>query len=179
MSFDEDSYRLAGSWQFTDNVMLYLGYTEGFNSGGLAIYSDSLGPVESQYDPELIENSEIGIRSDLFDGRLRFNATYFDTDWIDIQLLATVKDRQTGQEVTELVLQNSASANANGVELELTFAATDNLLLNANLGARRPGRRPAIALTREIFRDGAVRGETFAAAVELFGRQGTVEIAHS
>ena len=93
-----------------------------------------MGPVESQYDPELIENTEIGIRSDLFDGRLRFNATYFDTDWNDIQLLATVKDRQTGQEVTELVLQNSASANANGVELELTFAATDNLLLNANLG---------------------------------------------
>jgi outer membrane receptor protein involved in Fe transport len=62
VSFDEDSYRLAGSWQFTDNVMLYLGYTEGFNSGGLAIYSDSLGPVESQYDPELIENKEIAAR---------------------------------------------------------------------------------------------------------------------
>ena len=62
----------------------------------------------------------------MFDGRLRLNATYFDTDWNDIQLLATVRDRQTGQEVTELVLQNSASANANGVELEMTFAATDN-----------------------------------------------------
>jgi iron complex outermembrane recepter protein len=154
VSFDEDSYRLAASWQFTDNVMLYLGYTEGFNSGGLAIYSDSLGPVESQYDPELIENTEIGIRSDLLDGRLRLNATYFDTDWIDIQLLATVKDRQTGQEVTELVLQNSASANANGLELELTFAATDNLLLNANLGwldtAYTETTSPAVTLNTEF-----------------------------
>ncbi len=133
---------MAGSWRFTDNVMLYLGYTEGFNSGGLAIYSDSLGPVESQYDPELIENTEIGIRSDLFDGRLRFNATYFDTDWNDIQLLATVRDRVTGQELTELVLQNSASANANGVELELTFAATDNLLLTLTwAGSTRRTRR--------------------------------------
>jgi len=154
VSFNEDSYRLAGSWQFTDDVMLYLGYTEGFNSGGLAIYSDSLGPVESQYDPELIENTEIGIRSDLFDGKLRLNATYFDTDWIDIQLLATVKDRQTGQEVTELVLQNSASANASGFELELTYAATDNLTLNANLGwldtAYTETTSPAVTLNTEF-----------------------------
>jgi iron complex outermembrane receptor protein len=154
VSFNEDSYRLAGSWQFTDNVMLYLGYTEGFNSGGLAIYSDSLGPVESQYDPELIENTEIGIRSDLLNGRLRLNATYFDTDWIDIQLLATVKDRQTGQEVTELVLQNSASANADGLELEVTFAATDNLTLNANLGwldtAYTETTSPAVTLNTEF-----------------------------
>ena len=66
--------------------MIYVGYTEGFNSGGLAVYADSLGPVESPYDPETIENTEIGIRSDLADGSLRFNATYFMTDWVDIQL---------------------------------------------------------------------------------------------
>jgi iron complex outermembrane receptor protein len=134
--------------------MLYLGYTEGFNSGGLAIYSDSLGPVESQYDPELIENTEIGIRSDLVDGRLRVNATYFETDWNDIQLLATVRDRQTGQEVTELVLQNSASATADGLELEVTFAATDNLQLNANLGwldtAYTETTSPAVTLDTEF-----------------------------
>jgi 4-carboxymuconolactone decarboxylase len=35
----------------------------------------------------------------------------------------------------------------------------------------------AIAFTRELFRDKKVRLETFAAAVDLFGTQGTVEIA--
>ena len=35
----------------------------------------------------------------------------------------------------------------------------------------------AIAFTRELFRDEKVRPETFAAAVDLFGTQGTVEIA--
>jgi 4-carboxymuconolactone decarboxylase len=35
----------------------------------------------------------------------------------------------------------------------------------------------AIAFTREIFREGKVRPETFAAAVDLFGNRGTVEIA--
>jgi 4-carboxymuconolactone decarboxylase len=35
----------------------------------------------------------------------------------------------------------------------------------------------AIAFTRQIFREEKVRAETFAAAVDLFGRRGTVEIA--
>ena len=35
----------------------------------------------------------------------------------------------------------------------------------------------AIAFTREIFREGKVGSRTFAAAVDLFGRRGTVEIA--
>ena len=82
------------------------------------------------------------------------NATYFETDWIDIQLLATVSDRQTGQELTELVLQNSASAEANGLEVELTFSATDNLRLNANLGWLDTGytysRSPAVPLDTEF-----------------------------
>lgn len=35
----------------------------------------------------------------------------------------------------------------------------------------------AIAFTRELFREGTVRAETFTAAVDLFGTRGTVEIA--
>jgi len=134
VSFNADTYRLAGSWKFADRAMLYVGYSEGFNSGGLAAYSDSLGDVLSQYDPETLKNFEIGLRSDLANNKLRLNITYFDTDWDNIQLLATVKDRQTGQEITELVPRNAASANATGVEVELTYAATPNFLVQANLG---------------------------------------------
>jgi iron complex outermembrane receptor protein len=134
VAFDADTYRFALDYRFTDNVMAYIGYTEGFNSGGLDTYSDSLGPVESQYDPERIENSELGIRSTIANGKLRLNATFFYTDWIDIQLLATIKDRQTGGEVTELVTQNAASANAQGLEVEMTYAPTDALMLMANVG---------------------------------------------
>ena len=154
VAFNADTYRTSLSWKFTDDVMFYVGYTEGFNSGGLATYSDSLGSISSQYDPERIENTELGIRSDLANGRVRFNATYFDTDWIDIQLLATVRDRQNGQELTELIPQNAASANANGLELEFNFAATDNVLLIANLGwldtEYTKTRSPAVTLATEF-----------------------------
>ena len=134
VSFDADTYRFAVSYQFTDNAMAYVGYNEGFNSGGISTYVDSCGRVVLPYDPETIENTEIGLRSDLFDGRLRMNATYFDTDWVDIQLTAEVYDCIGGAPLTEVATQNAASANASGVELELSYAATDRLLLQANLG---------------------------------------------
>jgi iron complex outermembrane receptor protein len=134
ISFDSDTMRVAASWQFTDDVMLYLGYTEGFNAGGIDTYVDSLGEVTRTYDPEDLKNYEIGIRADLVGGRLRVNPTYFFTEWDSIQLLLTIPDRVTGLDLTELFNQNAASAEVQGVEVELTFAATDKLLLQSNIG---------------------------------------------
>ncbi len=133
-SFSADTYRFATTYDITDDIMLYGGYSEGFNSGGVSQYEDSVGPVIINYDPELIENWELGMRSDLFDGSLRANVTYFNTDWLGIQYLGTVIDRTTKQEATELVLQNTANGNAEGIEFELTYLATEALTLSANLG---------------------------------------------
>ncbi len=133
-SFSADTYRFAATYDFSDDVMVYAGYSEGFNSGGVSLYEDSVGQVQLSYSPEVIENWELGLRADLLDGALRANVTYFNTDWIGIQYLSTVQDRITGQDLTELVLQNSADGEAKGIEFELTYLATDRLTLNANLG---------------------------------------------
>jgi len=156
VEFDADTIRVAGSWHLSEDLMLYAGYTEGFNSGGLDNYVDSLGPVEVTYDPEEIENTELGIRTDLLNRRLRFNATYFVTDWIGVQLPATVIDRGNGTEVTELVTQNAASAEASGIEFEFAYAATDRLLLQANIGILdtkyTDSQSPAVTLNTEFSR---------------------------
>lgn len=133
-SFSADTYRFATTYDIMDNVMIYAGYSEGFNSGGVSQYEDSVGPVIINYAPEIIENFDLGVRADLLDGSLRVNATYFKTDWLGIQYLGTVIDRATGQEATELVLQNSANGEASGFEFEITYLPTDRLTLNANLG---------------------------------------------
>ncbi|MFZ9585036.1 MAG: TonB-dependent receptor, partial [Pseudohongiellaceae bacterium] len=133
-SFSADTYRFATTYDINDDFMIYAGYSEGFNSGGISQYEDSVGPVSISYAPEIIENWEIGMRADLLEGMLRANATYFDTDWLGIQYLGTVIDRATKQEATELVLQNTANGYARGVELELTYLATNALTLGATLG---------------------------------------------
>lgn len=134
LDFDNTSYRFATSYDVRDNIMVYFGYNEGFNSGGISSYEDSLGLVKLQYDPETIENMELGMKGDFMDGRLRANVTIFSTDWVDIQLQSEVFDRGTGEPLTTLPLQNAASGESKGIEIELTYAATDALLLGANLG---------------------------------------------
>lgn len=133
-SFSKTTYRFATSYDWSEDIMVYFGYSEGFNSGGIATYEDSLGRVVSTFAPESIENMEVGLRGDFLDNRLRVNATYFSTDWIDIQLAASVIDRGTKLPITEIVTQNAAGGDASGLEFEIIYAATDRLLFNANLG---------------------------------------------
>jgi outer membrane receptor protein involved in Fe transport len=133
-SFSKSTIRLVSSYDFRDNLMGYVSYSEGFNAGGVAIVEDSVGRLVSPFDPETLENTEVGMRADFMDGRLRVNATYFMTDWIDIQLAASVIDRGTGLPVTETTTQNAAGGEASGLELEVTFAATDNITLGGNIG---------------------------------------------
>jgi iron complex outermembrane recepter protein len=133
-SFSANTMRIATKFNINDDIMIYGGYSEGFNSGGIAQVVDSLGAYSNDYAPEQIENWELGIRADLLNRTLRANATVFKTDWLGIQYLGTVKDRANGQEVTELTLLNAANGRAQGAELELTWLATDALSLGANIG---------------------------------------------
>ncbi|MDT8399804.1 MAG: TonB-dependent receptor [Pseudomonadales bacterium] len=133
-SFNKLTFRFSSSYDIRDGIMMYFGYSEGFNSGGIIDTEDSLGRLVTQFDPETIKNKEVGLRGDFFNRRLRANVTYFLTDWNDIQAQASVIDRGTGLPITEVVVQNAAEGEAKGLELELTYAATDNILLEANLG---------------------------------------------
>jgi outer membrane receptor protein involved in Fe transport len=133
-TFDKSTMRLATSYKLNDDIMVYMNYSEGFNSGGIATHEDSLGRVVTQFEPETIENLEFGLRADFVDGRLRTNLTLFDTDWLDVQATRSVIDRGTNQPITEVTTDNAADGNAQGVEVELTYAATERLLLGLNYG---------------------------------------------
>jgi iron complex outermembrane receptor protein len=134
VQFDQDTYKASLQMQFTDDIMGYLSYSEGFDSGGVSSTTTSVGVVFFPYDPQIIKNTEIGVRADLFDGLMRLNAKYFDSDWENIQNAGVVRDPGTGAELPQLVTTNVGTANASGVELELTLVPTDSLTFNLNVG---------------------------------------------
>ena len=81
--FDKATGRASAQYQFTDNIMGYVSYAEGFNPGGSSFINQ---PVTNQlilntWTAEIITNAEVGVRTDLANGRLRLNATLFDTSW--------------------------------------------------------------------------------------------------
>ena len=126
--------RLVLQRKFTDNVNGYVSYSEGFNSGGVS--AATIGGVRTlfPYKPATLKNTEIGMRSDLANGKIRFNATVFDTIWADLQAAGVVTDPVTGVQIPTLLTTNVGEAEAKGVEVELTFVPTESLLINVGLG---------------------------------------------
>jgi iron complex outermembrane receptor protein len=138
-SFDKATGRVSAQYQFSDNLMGYASFSQGFNSGGGQFITEpgTGNLLLYLWRPENLDNFEVGIRSDLADGRIRFNATLFDTVWDDIQTNLALRYCDSSGACFDLpgvVTQNIGKATAQGAEFEVTFAPTDNLLFNVNLG---------------------------------------------
>jgi iron complex outermembrane receptor protein len=133
-SFDEFTMRGVLRYTFSEKMMGYLSYSEGFNAGGAEAVEVSTGRILIPFGPEEIQSYEVGFRSDLFDGRLRLNAWLFHTDWDNIQLESPFIDPDIGVFAVTFITQNAAAAEADGLEAEVTWQAMDNLALDFNLG---------------------------------------------
>lgn len=137
-TFDAFTTRLALDYAFSADIMGYVSYSEGFNAGGASAVNGFINNATQRilipFEPEDIQTYEIGMRSDLMEGRLRLNATLFHTDWEDIQLRSNYVDPEIGLYAITIITQNVAGADADGLEAEITWLATDKLELNLNLG---------------------------------------------
>jgi iron complex outermembrane receptor protein len=82
------------------------------------------------YLPETADNYEFGMKSDLLDGRMRFNATVFHNEYKNQQL--TVGRLVDGQPTADLI--NAQQATLSGVEIETMARLSDSLTFTATMG---------------------------------------------
>ncbi len=137
--WDEPTWRLAASWQATDNIYTYFSYARGFKSGG---YNDQSGTegflnaIQTEpTDPETADSFELGMRSDLLDDTLRFNASVFYVVYDDmIQPIVVPTTTPAGQDFEATRFFNAAEATVYGIELESTWVATERFSIRGNLG---------------------------------------------
>lgn len=111
--------RVALDYQLTSDVLLYASWSKGFKSG-----TYNLGGLQPPVDPEKVSAFEAGVKSTLFDRRLRLNVTGFYYDYKDLQI-GKVVDQQ-------LRLENAANAEIYGLEVELAARLTDHFKVDAN-----------------------------------------------
>jgi iron complex outermembrane receptor protein len=138
-SFSKPTGRVSAKYQFTNDMMGYVSWSEGFNPGGSSTINKPITNelVFNAWTSEIISNFEVGIRSDLANKHVRLNATLFDTSWDNaIAALAMRFCYADGhcEDTRSVTNQNVGKAHAKGVELEMTLAPTSNLLFNVNLG---------------------------------------------
>lgn len=132
--FNKDTYRGVLQRDFTDKINGYISYSQGYNSGGVSAAVIGSTRTLFPYKPSTLNNTEIGMRSDLANGKFRFNWTLFDMIWQDLQAAGVVKDPVTGVQIPTLVTTNVGEAEAKGVEVEMTFVPTESLLISLGTG---------------------------------------------
>ena len=127
--------KIAITYRATDDLFLYASYAEGFTAGGVT--SDSRLPEPIILDPEVVKTREIGLRSDLLENRLRFNATLFDSRWDGLRVPKRVEvaDPVTpGQVLFVPVTTSDGLGQARGLEVEFFYSLSERLELAASLG---------------------------------------------
>lgn len=117
-TFDEITYRVVLDHQINDDVLIYGSFNHGFRSGN---YVTPVNATPVPFDPELIDAWEVGVKSDLLDGRLRLNASAYFYDVEDLQLQVLL-----GVAITTI---NAAEADIKGFDTDMIWQATDKLSL--------------------------------------------------
>jgi iron complex outermembrane recepter protein len=130
--WDEFTPRLGARYAFSDDLMGYITYSRGYRSGGFLGRVDSDESAQTPYDPETVDNYELGMKSEWLDNSLRVNANVFYMEYEDKQEeLQLPSDDSTGQKT---VVSNASSATIYGLELDVQAFITDNFSLRGNLG---------------------------------------------
>jgi iron complex outermembrane receptor protein len=138
-TIDEFTPYLNLSYDFSDSLMAYASYSEGFKSGGFSqrVFPPIVVPFTAppgtadidlipSFAPEFVQVYEAGFKYTGANGRLRVNGAVFYTDYADLQV-------QVFTSVAP-VTKNVGSASLTGFELELQAIPADNWLLEAGLG---------------------------------------------
>lgn len=127
-TWSEFSPRVALDFQANDDILMYASWGKGFKAGAVA---NGRPPAADQAnvftEPEVSTTIEVGLKSQLFDNRLRLNVALFDTQYDNQQ--ASFRDT-----TTNVIRVVSADAEIKGAELEATWLPIDALTLSLNVG---------------------------------------------
>ncbi len=136
-TFKDDSFTLVGEFDITDDINIYAKAVEAYKSGGFNTRDPHLdansggndfgfGFAEG-FEEEKVRSYEIGVKSELLNRRLRINGDIFFSEYTDIQLNFLVPGT-----VADTKVANAGEAEMQGLELDITYLYSRDLLLMLN-----------------------------------------------
>ena len=131
--FEEFTPRVSVSYEFSDDLMAYAAYSEGFKSGGFDMRGDvALTPdTVNGYDPEYVDSYELGLKGNVLDDRLTFTAAVFRAEYEGQQV---TRQEPTVTGAIASFVDNAASSTIQGAELEGVISFTDALTATFGIG---------------------------------------------
>ena len=124
--------RLALEHDLNDSTMGYLSITRGFKPGGSNLTfgrEQEIAPIVVLpiFEEETVDAFELGVKTDLANGRVRVNAALFYYDYENLQYQAT------DPEIFEGGVGNIPESEIFGGELEFAAFVTDSLIIDARM----------------------------------------------
>jgi iron complex outermembrane receptor protein len=130
-TFSKFTPKIGVDYRPNSDFMYYASYSVGYRSGGYSNRAEDAFTTNAAFQPETVDSSEVGIKSEWFDKRMSVNADYFFAKYKNMQQNTTVPGGATGDET---IVSNVGSSTIKGVELEIIGRVTQELTLNASLG---------------------------------------------
>jgi iron complex outermembrane receptor protein len=120
------TYRGTLTYKFDRDRLMYFTYSTGFRPGGVnRVFDAAINSIFPPYKADFLTNWELGWKTSWLNHQLRWNGALFLENWNNFQFLYLGPNSVT-------VVQNAASAQIKGLETELEWAATSNLLLSGS-----------------------------------------------
>jgi iron complex outermembrane receptor protein len=131
-SWNDVSPRIGLDYQWTKDIMTYVSAAKGYKGGG---FNDGLPSQGNQaFREERVWTYELGLRSDFFEHRMRFNATAYYNDYRDLQVAISSTIESGGTPFLFSVVDNIPKARIYGSEVELAVVPVVGLTLTGGLG---------------------------------------------
>ncbi len=124
-----------------DHAMTYFTFSQGFKGGGFnATPSGAVNlptNILEGFEPETLDNYEIGFKTRAFDDRLSFNLALYWGNYDDIQVVSqrtAGTNPTTGLPTIARITQNAAKARIRGIETEFVLAPTSQFRVIGSAG---------------------------------------------
>jgi len=137
---DETTGKFAIEHDVDEDTMVYASYTKGFKPGGSNLtfgwpeddeqnFGAEPAPqlIYPLFNSEIIDAYELGLKTDLMDGRMRANVSAFVYDYENLQFQSTDPDVYRGG------VANIPESKMSGVELELIGIISDTLSMDLRI----------------------------------------------
>jgi iron complex outermembrane recepter protein len=142
-------FKANTSYDINPHTLAYFTFSQGFRAGGANAYPVGTcafcndGTLQN-FGPDSANNYELGIKGKL--GRLRYTADLYDIQWSRIQV-------EVSSTAGTPIIVNGNNARSRGVELEGSYAATDNLSLSGGYSYTEAELTQSFAVDNNFFGD--------------------------
>jgi iron complex outermembrane receptor protein len=114
------------SWRPAADALIYASVTRGFTAGGFNTDASSAKAFSQTFNPEIVTNYELGLKTQWWDDSVRVNASAFEMKYRDKQELVF----NSTNFILDIV--NASAATAKGFEIETAYKPTRWFELTAN-----------------------------------------------